>query len=71
MKEKIDTEHGRAIYSKRIGTVEPVFAHLRYALKLDQCTVRGAKKVNTQWKLFTIVHNLLKVHRIAFEFDTG
>ena len=71
MKEKIDTEHGRAIYSKRIGTVEPVFAHLRYALKLDRFTVRGIKKVNTQWKLFAIVYNLLKVHRFAFEMDTG
>lgn len=71
MKEKIDTDHGRAIYSKRIGTVEPVFAHLRYALKLDRFTVRGIKKVNTQWKLFAIVHNLLKVHRFAFEVDTG
>ena len=71
MKEKIDTEHGRAIYSKRIGTVEPVFAHMRYALKLDRFTVRGIKKVDTQWKLFAIVHNLLKVHRFAFEMDTG
>ncbi len=71
MKEKIDTEHGRAIYSKRIGTVEPVFAHIRSALKLDRFTVRGINKVNTQWKLFAIVHNLLKVHRFAFEVNTG
>ncbi|MFW9845852.1 MAG: transposase [Candidatus Thorarchaeota archaeon] len=71
MKEMIDTEHGRAIYSKRIGTVEPVFGHLRYAMKLDRFTVRGIKKVNAQWKLFAIVHNLLKVHRFAFAIDTG
>ena len=71
MKEKIDSDHGRAIYSKRIGTVEPVFAHLRYALKLDRFTVRGKTKVNIQWKLYSIVHNLLKVHRFGFQCDNG
>jgi hypothetical protein len=71
MKEKIDTELGRAIYSKRIGTVEPVFGHLRYALKLDRFTLRGSLKVNIQWKLYSIVHNLLKVHRFGFQCDTG
>jgi len=28
MKQKIDSDRGRMIYGKRIGTVEPVFAHL-------------------------------------------
>jgi hypothetical protein len=71
MKDKIDTDRGRAIYSKRIGTVEPVFAHMRYAMKMDRFNYRGKKKVDTQWKLFSIVHNLLKVHRLAFGLDTG
>ena len=66
MKDKIDTDRGRAIYSKRIGTVEPVFAHMRFAMRMDRFNYRGKKKVDTQWKLFSIVHNLLKVHRLAF-----
>ncbi len=71
MKEKIDSERGRAIYNKRIGTVEPVFANIRYALGLDRFTLRGDKKVNSQWKLFAIVHNLLKIHRFGQAFDAG
>lgn len=71
MKEKIDSELGRAIYSKRIGTVEPVFGHLRYGLKLDRFTLRGKTKVNIQWKLYSIVHNLLKIHRFGFQCDSG
>lgn len=63
MKRKIDSDRGRLIYSKRIGTAEPVFANLRHALGLNRFTLRGKKKVNIQWKLFNIVHNLLKVHR--------
>jgi len=63
MKRKIDSAMGRLIYSGRIGTVEPVFAHIRYILGLDRFTLRGKAKVTGQWRLFCIVHNLLKVHR--------
>ena len=63
MKNKIDSTMGRFIYSKRIGTVEPVFANIRHVLGLNRFTLRGTAKVNIQWKLYSIVHNLLKVHR--------
>jgi transposase len=65
MKYKIDSDRGRLIYSKRIGTAEPVFANLRNALGLNRFTLRGNQKVNIQWKLYCIVHNLLKVHRFG------
>jgi transposase len=71
MKEKIDSDQGRAIYSKRIGTVEPVFGNIRHTLKLNRFTMRGKRKVNIQWKLFSIVHNLLKIHRFGPAFDSG
>ncbi len=63
MKYKIDSTLGRFIYSKRIGTSEPVFANIRHALGLDRFTLRGKRKVDIQWRLYCIVHNLLKVHR--------
>jgi len=69
MKYKIDSILGRFIYSKRIGTAEPVFANIRNALGLDRFTLRGKRKVDTQWKLYCIVHNLLKVHRYGIEFE--
>ena len=65
MKQKIDSDTGRMIYSGRIGTVEPVFAHMRHTIGLDRFTLRGNKKVNIQWKLFSIVHNLFKIHRFG------
>jgi hypothetical protein len=63
MKQKIDSEPGRLIYSKRIGTVEPVFAHIRHIMRLDRFSLRGKIKVNSQWLLFCAVHNLKKIHR--------
>jgi DDE family transposase len=66
MNNKFDSKQGRSIYSSRIGAVEPVFANIRRAIGLDRFTLRGKKKVDIQWKLNSIVHNLLKVHRLRF-----
>ena len=62
MKRKIDSLAGKNIYNRRIATVEPVFGHLRN-IGLDRFTLRGKAKVDIQWKLYCIVHNLLKIHR--------
>jgi hypothetical protein len=67
MKRKIDSVLGKAIYNRRIAMVEPVFGHL-CNLGLDRFTLRGRKKVDTQWKLYCIVHNLLKIHRYGMGF---
>jgi transposase len=63
MKRKIDSLTGRHIYSQRLGTAEPVFANICSTLGLRRFSLRGKIKVDAQWKLFCIVHNLLKIHR--------
>lgn len=69
MRKKIDTTEGRRIYGRRLGTVEPVFGHLRTHKRLDRFTLRGKPKVNAQWLLYALVHNitkLMKVPQITF-----
>lgn len=61
MKEKIDTEQGRKIYSKRLGIVEPVFGNIRSCKRMDKFTLRGKIKVNIQWLLYCLVHNIEKI----------
>ena len=65
MIERFDSLRGRAFYRKRMGTVEPVFANIRSTLGLDRFTLRGARKVNVQWQLFCLVHNIGKLSRYA------
>ena len=66
MKQKIDIPERRQQYSRRLGIVEPVFGHLVSQLGLKRFSLRGWVKVNIQWKLFCIVHNLTKIHRYGF-----
>lgn len=67
MKGKIDSVVGKAIYAKRIATAEPPFAHIRHVMGLKRFSFRGKKKVNNQWLLFCIVHNLKKVFKYGPE----
>lgn len=61
MREAIDSAQGRALYSQRMGTVEPVFGNLRHNKGLDRFTLRGTGKVGTQWNLYCMVQNIEKL----------
>ena len=61
MINKIDTNHGRKMYSMRMGIVEPVFADITFHKRLNYFTLRTKKKVNIQWLLFCCVHNIGKI----------
>ena len=65
MKRKIDTENGRYQYSRRLGIVEPVFANITSAHRLKRFSLRTGRKVNTQWQLFCLVHNIGKLQRFG------
>jgi hypothetical protein len=58
---KIDTPEARAIYGLRLAMVEPVFGNIRVQKRLDHFTVRGKIKVNMQWRLYCLVHNIEKL----------
>jgi hypothetical protein len=61
MLKKVDSEKGRKIYPKRVGIVEPVFANIRVGKRLDHFTLRSKIKVNIQWLLYCMVHNIEKI----------
>ena len=61
MKQAIDSERGRKLYGRRLAIVEPVFANLRHNKRLDRFTLRTQPKVNTQWNLYCLVHNIEKL----------
>jgi hypothetical protein len=61
MKRKIDSERGREMITRRFATVEPVFGNLRYNKGLNRFTLRGRQKVDGQWKLYCLVHNIEKL----------
>ncbi len=61
MRKKVDSDKGKAIITKRFATVEPVFGNIRANKRMDRFTLRGKKKVDAQWKLYCLVHNIEKL----------
>ena len=61
MKQRIDSAEGRIRYGRRFATVEPVFGNLRHNKQLNRFTLRGRAKVDAQWKLYCLVHNIEKL----------
>jgi transposase len=66
MVKKIETRKGRKIYPQRIAVVEPVFANIRVHKRLDKFSLRGKIKVNIQWLLYCMVHNIEKISNYGF-----
>ena len=65
MIRKVESSAGRFLYGMRMGIVEPVFANFRHMVGLDRFTLRGKAKVNIQWRLFAVVHNIHKLQRFG------
>lgn len=68
MAAKIDSEKGRRIYHHRIAIAEPVFANIRIDKAMNRFTLRGKIKVNIQWLLYCMVHNIGKILNFGFKY---
>ena len=65
MARTLRTKTGRDIYKKRKGQVEPVFGQIKQAGGFRQFAMRGIAKMNAEWQLVCLTHNLLKLWRAA------
>ncbi|KUJ86467.1 MAG: transposase, IS4 family protein [Halomonas sp. 54_146] len=61
MKHRVDSPQGKRIYSHRMSVVEPVFGNIGTAKRLSRFSLRGKRKVQGQWQLYCLVHNIEKL----------
>lgn len=62
MRRKLQTKVGAAIYAARKAIVEPVFGQAR---GFRRFSLRGAKKVRSEWAFVCLSHNILKLYRMC------
>lgn len=63
MKHRVDNPLGKTIYAHRMSVVEPVFGNIGTNKRLNRFSLRGKTKVQGQWQLFCLVHNVEKLAR--------
>lgn len=61
MQKRVDSRYGKQVYGHRMSVVEPVFANIGAAKGLNRFSLRGKKKVQGQWQLYCMVHNIEKL----------
>jgi transposase len=57
------TKKGRAEYARRKVIIEPVFGQIKEGLGFRNFLLRGLEKMQGEWKLVCLTHNLLKLFR--------
>jgi transposase len=63
MAAKVGTAAGQALYARRKVIVEPVFGQIKAARGFRRFSLRGLEKVNGEWCMVCVTHNLLKLWR--------
>lgn len=68
MKHRVDSAKGKQIYSHRMSVVEPVFANIGANKRLNRFGLRGKRKVQGQWQLYCLIHNIEKLVNYGHSF---
>jgi hypothetical protein len=63
MRQKLRSPEGRAVYKMRKAVVEPVFGQIKECRGFRRFLFRGLKKVEAEWQIICLTHNLLKLFR--------
>ncbi len=63
MTRRLLTKRGQALYRRRSVLVEPVFGQVKGARQITCFMRRGREACDSEWKLITLTHNLLKIWR--------
>jgi hypothetical protein len=61
MRQKLDSDSGKAAYGKRKHTVEPPFGHIKSIMGFTSFMIRGNDKVKGEFKLVSSAHNIRKI----------
>lgn len=66
MRAKLRGPAGHALYAPRKAIVEPVFGQIKDARGFRRFSFRGLPKVQAEWRLICLTHNLLKLFRAGW-----
>lgn len=69
MRQRLSTPEGKQIYQKRLHTCEPVFGNIKHNLGYRRFHLRTLPKVNGEFKLMCIGHNIKKIFHLGIKFN--
>jgi hypothetical protein len=69
IRKLLDSAAGKELYKLRQQTIEPIFGNLKHNLKYTMMHLRTLKKVNAEWLLICLTHNLKQIWKIKLQLS--
>ena len=63
VRQQLNTPQGKALYRKRMHSIEPIWGNLKENKKIRKFNLRGKEKVNAEFLLHCISHNITKIYK--------
>lgn len=63
MRERLNSDEGKETYKKRLNAIEHVWGNIKFNNRVIMFHLRGLKKVNAEFQLLAIGHNIKKLSR--------
>ena len=67
MARKLRTIKGRCTYARRKAIAEPAIGQIKEARGFRRFLLRGVGKVDAEWSIICLTHNLLKLFRWSWQ----
>jgi len=71
MRNKLQSDEGRALYRLRKAIVEPVFGQMKEGRGFRRFSFRGLAHVTAEWDFMCLTHNLLKLFQVRGRLRTA
>ena len=69
IRKLLDSPEGKKIYRLRQQIIEPIFGNIKHNLKYTMLHLRTLKKVNAEWQLICLTHNIKKIWKVKYPFN--
>jgi len=63
VRQMLNTPQGKALYRKRMHSIEPIWGNLKENKKIRKFNLRGKEKVNAEFLLHCLSHNITKIYK--------
>ena len=69
IRELLDGSAGKALYKLRQQIIEPIFGNIKHYLKYTMLHLRTLKKVNAEWQLICLTHNIKQIWKLKYQIS--
>ncbi len=68
IRKLLDSPEGKKLYKLRQQIIEPIFGNIKHNLKYTMLHLRTLKKVNAEWQLICLTHNIKQIWKAKYQF---